>query len=229
MKIHERENRGQTRTGWLDSRHTFSFGGFQDPSRMGFRTLRVVNDDRVIPGAGFGTHGHRDMEIITYVISGALAHKDSLGNGSVIRPGELQRMSAGTGIEHSEFNHSDADGVHFLQIWVLPEKQGLPPGYEQKPALAGDGYFKLIGDRLGTDGAITIHQDVGIYLAHLPEGKEASYHFQEGRGGFLQLVRGEVSIDGEKIREGDGLEINQSGKINVKALNDSEIMLFDLG
>lgn len=228
IRIHDRDIRGKTKTGWLDGAHTFSFGRFHDPARMGFRALRVINEDRIIPGAGFNTHPHSNMEIITYVIEGALQHKDSLGNGSIIRPGELQRMSAGSGIEHSEFNASSEDPVHLLQIWILPETENLEPSYEQKPFSVNEGKFVLLGDRQGTNEAITIHQDAKLYLAHLADGQTISYEFEKGRHGFIQLFRGQVTLNGETLKEGDGAEISDLDKIEVEAGAPSELLLFDL-
>lgn len=228
IRIHDRDIRGTTKMGWLDSKHTFSFGHFRDPSRMGFRSLRVINDDIVIPGAGFDTHGHADMEIITYILKGELAHKDSLGTGSTIRPGEVQRMSAGTGIEHSEFNPSKENGVHLLQIWIIPERRGLEPSYEQKSFEAKPGGFTLIGDRHGTDGAITIHQDVKMLVAHMKDEDETSYSFKAGRGGFIHVAKGWINLNGEDLKEGDGAEISDISVITVKAKADSEVLLFDL-
>ncbi len=230
IRIHDRDLRGKTKTGWLDSKHTFSFGYFTDPKRMGFRSLRVINDDIVIPGAGFDTHPHSDMEIITYILDGELAHKDSLGTGSTIRPGEIQRMSAGTGIEHSEFNPSNDNGVHLLQIWLRPEKRGLEPSYEQKAfdRNAAKGNFHLIGSREGGSDVITIHQDVKLYVAMLSEGDETGYSFDEGRGGFIQVARGHVELNGEILKEGDGAEISGEDAITVKSLTDAEVILFDL-
>src|SRR5581483_11801666 len=198
--------RGESRTGWLDSRHTFSFADYWDPAQMGFRALRVINEDRVIPGAGFPTHGHRDMEIVTYVLSGALAHKDSLGNGAVIRPGEVQRMSAGTGILHSEFNASKSEGVHFLQIWIVPDRAGLPPGYEQKtfPPAERHGRLRLVAAPDGAEGAVTLHQDARLYLAALGAGERVTHAIAKGRGLWLQVARGIVALDGTEMREGDG-------------------------
>jgi redox-sensitive bicupin YhaK (pirin superfamily) len=229
IRIHDRDIRGTTKTGWLDSRHTFSFGHFMDPSRMGFRSLRVINDDRVIPGAGFDTHPHRDMEIVTYILDGALEHKDSLGTGSVIRPGEVQRMTAGTGILHSEFNPSNDNGVHLLQIWILPEKRGLEPSYEQKAFARKYGEFVLLGDRYGTDGAVTIHQDVKLYRALLKDGQEVSHTFEKGRGGFVHLAKGWITLNGEDLKEGDGAEISDVETLRVVAkADDSEVLLFDM-
>lgn len=228
--IRDRHSRGHTQMGWLDSRHTFSFGDYRDPNQMGFRSLRVINEDQVIPGAGFGTHGHRDMEIISYVLSGALEHKDSLGTGSVIRPGEVQRMSAGTGITHSEFNHSKSEPVHFLQIWILPERQGLPPGYEQKqfPAEERRGGFHLVGDRHGTDGAVTIYQDVRLYVADLDAGQSLTHEFPAGRHAWLQVARGVVELEGDELCEGDGAAISDKRSLHLTTAVGAELLLFDL-
>jgi redox-sensitive bicupin YhaK (pirin superfamily) len=228
IRIHDRDIRGTTKTGWLDSKHTFSFGHFMDPKRMGFRSLRVINDDIVIPGAGFDTHGHKDMEIITYILKGELEHKDSLGTGSKIRPGEVQRMSAGAGIQHSEFNPSNDNGLHLLQIWILPEKRGLEPSYEQKAFEAKEGAFTLIGDRHGTDGAVTIHQDVKMLVANLKDEQETFYTFKAGRGGFLHVAKGWITLNGEALKEGDGAEISDVDTVIIKAQADSEVLLFDL-
>lgn len=230
IKIHDRNLRGKGKAGWLDSSHTFSFGSFYDPERMGFRSLRVINDDYAIGGAGFPTHGHANMEIITYVLEGALEHKDSTGTGAVIKPGDIQRMSAGRGIEHSEFNHSKEDKVHLLQIWILPELENLEPGYEQK-AIDRDkleGSFKVVGDRYGTDGAITIHQDVKMLVAVLEEGQETAHKFEKGCGGFLQVARGQITLDGEILKEGDGAEISDIESIAIKAQAPSELIFFDM-
>src|SRR5690242_14835795 len=199
--IHDRAARGRTEMGWLDSRHTFSFGHFHDPRRMGFGALRVINEDRVIPGAGFGTHSHADMEIISYVIEGALAHKDSIGNGSTIRPGDVQRMSAGTGISHSEFNPSRDQPVHFLQVWIIPERNGMKPSYEQKHFDDAEkrGRLRLVGDRAGGGGAITIHQDVRLYSALLEEGDAVTHALAPGRRAWVQIVRGAAALNGDLL------------------------------
>lgn len=228
IRIHDRDIRGTTKTGWLDSKHTFSFGNFRDPSRMGFRSLRVINDDVVIPGAGFDMHQHSDMEIITYILKGELGHKDSLGTGSIIRPGEIQRMSAGTGIFHSEFNPSNDNGVHLLQIWLRPQTRGLPPSYEQKTIAPKQGEFTLIGGPEGGDGAVTIHQDAKLFVAHLKDGQETSYTFAAGRNGFIHVARGRITLNGETLKEGDGAEITDVDTITVAATADSEALLFDL-
>jgi quercetin 2,3-dioxygenase len=228
--VRDRGRRGRTQLGWLDSRHTFSFGDYHDPNHMGFRSLRVINDDRVIPGAGFGTHGHRDMEIVSYVLSGALAHKDSLGTGSTIRPGEVQRMSAGTGITHSEFNASKEEPVHFLQIWILPEVGGLAPGYEQKRFAPEQrqNQFRLVADRHGTDGAVTIHQDVRVYAATIGAGARLTQPLAAGRYAWLQVARGVVALEGDELREGDGAAISGEASIGLETKTGAELLLLDL-
>ena len=230
IKIHERDVRGKTNTGWLDSRHTFSFGHFQDPTRMGFRTLRVINDDRVAPGAGFGEHPHANMEIISYVLDGALEHKDSMGTGSIIRSGELQYMSAGSGVTHSEYNHSNDQPVHFYQIWILPEAKGAQPKYEQieinREKTAGQ--FHLVGDHKGGKGKLQIRQNVRMLVANLSEGQQTSYEFAPEHAGFLQILRGQIMLNGEILKEGDGAEIENVASIAVRAEADSELILFDL-
>ena len=229
-RIHERDLRGATKIGWLDSKHTFSFGGFHDPSRMGVSALRVINEDHVIPGAGFGTHGHRDMEILTYVVSGALAHKDSLGNGSTIRPGDIQLMTAGTGIQHSEMNASSDDPVHFFQIWIQPNATGHPAAYQQiaLPEDAGRAGFTPIVTPSGGEHAVSIHQDAVISLARPAEDEAVTVDIGDARTGFLQVIKGEVAMDGETLRGGDGVEFSGSRKLNLTATTDSELMLFDL-
>lgn len=231
LTLRKAQERGRANLGWLDSRHTFSFGHYYDPEHMGFGPLRVINDDRVAPGGGFPTHPHSDMEIISYVLEGALEHKDSIGTGSVIRPGDVQRMSAGTGIRHSEFNASKSEPVHFLQIWILPEKKGLEPGYEQK-AFADEekrGRLRLIGARDGRDGAITIHQDVDLYAALLAKGEADEHTIAAGRGGWVQVARGSVAVNGRALDEGDGLAISTSGAVRIEGLADAEVLLFDMG
>jgi quercetin 2,3-dioxygenase len=228
--FHDRMARGESRTGWLDSRHSFSFADYWDPAQMGFRALRVINEDRVIPGAGFPSHGHRDMEIVTYVLAGALAHKDSLGNGAVIRPGEVQRMSAGTGIVHSEFNASASEPVHFLQIWIVPDRVGLRPSYEQKafPPAERKGRLRLVAAPDGSDGAVTLHQDARMLLGALGAGERVTYDIAAGRGLWLQVARGVVALDGTEMREGDGAAIEDQAAIAVEAETDVEMLLFDL-
>ncbi len=222
--------RGVTRWDWLESRHTFSFGEYYDPRHMGFRALRVINDDRVAPGGGFGTHAHRDMEIITYVLEGALEHRDSLGTGSVIHPGDGQRMSAGTGIRHSEFNHSKTEPVHFLQIWILPEREGLPPGYEQKsfPLEERRGRLRLIAARDGREGAVTVHQDVDLYVTVLESGERVAHGLAPGRHAWVQVARGGATLNGRPLAEGDGAAVSDEGRIELTATAPAEVLLFDL-
>jgi quercetin 2,3-dioxygenase len=230
-QIYDRHARGQTKIGWLESYHTFSFGEFHDPTRMGFHALRVINDDRVVPGAGFGTHSHRDMEIITYVLEGALEHKDSLGNGAIIRPGDAQIMSAGTGITHSEFNASKDEPVHFLQIWVIPDRQGLQPRYEQKHFSPAErqGKLRLIVDSQGHEGAVTIHQDVQIYSAVLTAGDRITYDLQGNRSGWLQVAQGILELTGEELRAGDGVQLHRGQQLAIGTSSHAELLLFDLG
>jgi len=223
-------DRGRTKIDWLDSRHTFSFGDYYDKSNMGFRTLRVINEDRVRPGAGFPTHPHRDMEIITYILEGALEHKDSLGTGSVIRPGEAQRMSAGTGITHSEFNHSKTDPVHFLQIWIMPASAGIAPGYEQKTiddAKAHTG-FAPVGSPEGRDQSVKIHQDATLSVAKLERGQTVATNLKKGRHGWIQVARGAVTANGTALAEGDGASISDEEKVTIVANAPAEVLFFDL-
>ncbi len=230
ITFRDRMARGRTRIGWLDSRHSFSFGGFHDPGHMGFRALRVINEDRVVPGAGFPTHGHREMEIISYVLEGALRHKDSLGNGSVISPGEVQRMSAGTGITHSEYNASADAPVHFLQIWLLPDRTGTPPGYAQKPLglEAARGRLVLAAGPEGSSAAVTMHQDARMYAARLDAGATVSHELHTDRGAWLQVARGLVALNGTEMREGDGAAIEGEPRFAIEAMTPAEILLFDL-
>jgi quercetin 2,3-dioxygenase len=230
IAFRDRMARGQSRTGWLDSRHTFSFGGYRDPAQMGFRSLRVINEDRMIPGAGFPSHSHKDMEIISYVLEGALGHKDSLGNGTVIRPGEVQRMSAGTGIVHSEFNPSETEHVHFLQIWIIPNEVGLCPSYEQKafPTEEKRGQLRLVAASEGRNGAITVHQDVHLFIANLEPGERAVHKIERGRGLWLQVARGIVALNGTEMREGDGAAVEEEPAVVIEAETDSEALLFDV-
>ncbi len=222
--------RGRTKIDWLDSRHTFSFGDYHDPAQMGFRTVRVINEDRVRPGAGFPTHPHRDMEIITYILEGALEHKDSLGTGSVIRPGEAQRMSAGTGITHSEFNHSKTEPVHFLQIWIIPATPGIAPGYEQKTiddAQAHTG-FAPVGTPDGSGQSVKIHQDATLSVAKLERGQTVAKDMKKGRYGWLQVARGGVTVNGTALAEGDGAAISGEEKVTIAAGSPAEVLMFDL-
>ncbi|WP_306141118.1 pirin family protein [Roseibium sp. MMSF_3412] len=222
--------RGDADFGWLKSKHTFSFGSYFDPNHIGFGALRVINEDRVAPSGGFPTHPHQNMEIISYVVSGGLEHKDSLGTGSVIRPGDLQRMSAGTGVRHSEYNHSAADPVHFLQIWIVPEADGLAPSYEQKafPESERQDTLRLIGSRDGREGSVVIHQDVDLYASLLSADKSVAFDVQPGRKVWLQIVKGKISVDGQALAAGDGLGLLDAGTINLAAQENAEFLLFDL-
>jgi quercetin 2,3-dioxygenase len=231
LTIRPAQDRGIANFGWLDSRHTFSFGEYHDPNHMGFADLRVINEDKVAPEKGFPTHGHRDMEIVTYVLEGALEHKDSIGTGSVIRPGDVQRMSAGTGIQHSEYNASNSKPVHLLQIWILPEQKGIEPGYEQKNFAVAEkqGKLKLVGSRNGRDGSITIHQDIDLYAAALSEGDSVSYTFTPNRVGWVQVARGEVQLNDQTLSAGDGVAIAQESLITLQGVaQNAEVLLFDM-
>ena len=230
ITLRKAEDRGHANHGWLDSYHTFSFANYYDPKHMGFRALRVINEDRVTPGKGFGTHGHKDMEIITYVLNGAVEHKDSLGTGSVIKPGEVQRMSAGTGILHSEFNQSKTDAVHFLQIWLLPEKNGLPASYEQRAFAFAEnpGQLLLVAAKDGREGAVTVHQDVDLYVAVLEPNQRVSHTLKPQRHAWVQVARGEVTLNGLSLEKGDGAAISEESNVVIEAMTDAEILLFDL-
>jgi hypothetical protein len=231
ITIRPAQERGAANFGWLDSRHTFSFGNYYDPRYMGFADLRVINEDKVTPGKGFGTHGHRDMEIISYVLEGALEHKDSIGTGSVIRPGDVQRMSAGTGIQHSEFNASHTDPVHFLQIWILPERKGIEPGYEQKTFSDAEkrGKLRLVGSRNGRDGSITIHQNVDLYASVLHEGDAVNHKLAEDRVAWVQVARGAVQLNGQTLTAGDGAAISEESELTLQGTaQDAEVLLFDM-
>jgi len=222
--------RGVARLDWLYSQHTFSFGDYYDPDHMGFATLRVLNEDQVQPGGGFATHGHRDMEIISYVLAGALAHEDSLGNGSIIRPGEVQRMSAGTGIRHSEFNHSKTEPVHLLQIWIVPQQGGLAPSYEQKMFSAAEkrNRLRLVGSMDGRDGSLRIHQDVDLYAAVLSPGAGVTHAMDPARKAWVQVARGMVELNGQKLTAGDGAALVEEDPITLQAATEAEILLFDM-
>jgi redox-sensitive bicupin YhaK (pirin superfamily) len=229
IEIRKAEDRGRTRTGWLDSRHSFSFGHYYDAAHMGFGPLRVINEDRVMPGEGFPRHAHDNMEILSYVLEGALEHKDSLGTGSVIRAGDLQRMSAGTGIAHSEFNHSKTEPVHFLQIWLLPEAYNIEPSYEQRSfALRAGGGPILAASRDGREGSLTVHQDVELYLCALKKGQATSYPLARGRQVWLQAMRGALTLGESKLKAGDGAAIQGVTAVAVSASEDSEFLLFGL-
>ncbi|WP_188261540.1 pirin family protein [Azospirillum tabaci] len=230
ITIRNRDERGAVNMGWLNSKHSFSFGHYYDPAHMGFRALRVINDDRVIPGAGFPTHGHADMEIVSYVLDGALEHKDTLGTSSVIRPGEVQRMSAGSGIRHSEYNASKKDPVHFLQIWILPNEEGMVPGYEQKAFEREEkqGRLRLVGSQDGRDGSVTIHQDVDLYATLLDEGDSVTHELRPGRHAWVQVARGQVRLNGAVLKEGDGAAISNESALTLDGVVSAEVLLFDL-
>lgn len=231
LAIRKAADRGRASLGWLDSRHTFSFGHYHDPDFMGFGPLRVINEDRVQPARGFDTHGHRDMEIISYVLDGALEHKDSMGNGSIIRPGDVQRMSAGTGVLHSENNASGTEPVHFLQIWILPAANGMAPGYEQKhfAAAAKEGRLRLVGSSDGRDGSVTIRQDVDLYAALLEPGEVVSFELAAGRKGWMQVARGAMQLNGMALDAGDGVAIDGPESLELSGVSGGEVLLFDLG
>jgi len=222
--------RGRSNHGWLLSYHTFSFSDYHEPEHMGFRTLRVINEDRVAPGEGFPPHHHRDMEIVSYVLAGALEHRDSMGNGSVIRPGDVQRMSAGTGVQHSEYNASKTEPVHFLQIWILPEQSRIQPGYEQKHFAAEErrGRWRLIVAPDGAEGSVRAHQDARIYASLLGAGQELGHRFEPGRAGWLQVARGSVRMGEHELRPGDGVAITGQPDLTLTGLRDAELLLFDL-
>ena len=224
------DNRGSADHGWLNAKHTFSFAEYRNPERVHFGKLRVINEDRIAPAQGFGTHPHNDMEIVTYIISGAIEHKDSMGNGEVIRAGEVQRMTAGTGVMHSEFNHSQDEELHLLQIWIFPEEKDLKPGYEQTLFAREDklNRLRLIGSRDGRDGSITIHQDVDLYASVLDRGNEVALGSVADRRVFVQVISGELDVNGEKLSAGDGAQIRNAAEINVRAESESEFLLFNL-
>ena len=230
LQIRKASERGHADHGWLNSWHTFSFADYYDPKHMGFRSLRVINDDRVQPGMGFNTHPHRDMEIISYVLEGALEHRDSMGNTSVIRPGEVQRMSAGTGITHSEFNHSKSELVHFLQIWILPSTNGLTPGYEQKFFADEEkkGVLRLIASSDGRNGSVTMHQDANLYSALVEGGEEIAYTIPAGRHVWLHVAQGSVVVNGYKLSAGDGLAATEEQQLLIAGDTKAEVLLFDL-
>lgn len=230
ITLRRAHERGHAQHGWLESYHTFSFADYYDPRYMGFRTLRVINEDRVQPGKGFGTHPHRDMEIISYVLEGALEHKDSLGTGSIITPGEVQRMSAGTGVSHSEFNFSRNELVHFLQIWILPERVGLPPSYEQRafPAEEKQGKSRLVASSDGRKGSVTIHQAVDLYTSVLAPGEVVTHRLTLGRHAWVQVARGAVRLNDTALSAGDGAAVSEETQLTVTAKDRAELLLFDL-
>ena len=231
ITIRKSGDRGHVKLDWLDSRHTFSFGDYYDPAHMSFRALRVINEDYVAPGTGFGAHPHRDMEIVTYVLEGVLEHKDNMGNGSLIHPGEIQRMSAGSGIVHSEFNHSRTDRVHLLQIWLTPERKGIAPGYEQKTFTPDQKHNKLclLASPTQRDGSVNIHQDVELFVVVLDENREITHALGKGRGAWLQVAAGSVNLNGLSLNAGDAAAVETHEMLRVQAKVKSEILLFDLG
>ncbi len=230
ITLRRADERGGFDFGWLDTKHTFSFGDYHDPRHMGFRALRVINDDRVQPGEGFPTHGHRDMEIITYVLEGALEHKDSLGTGSVIRPGEVQRMSAGTGIMHSEFNASDRDVLHLLQLWLLPERRDLTPSYEQKAFSEEErrNRLRLVAARDGRDGAVTVHQDVSLLVGLLDPGARVRHPLAPDRHAWVHVARGSVRLGDQVLAAGDGAAVSGAGEVSLEGVEPAEVLVFDL-
>ena len=230
IQVRRSAERGYFDHGWLKTYHTFSFASYHDPRHRGFRALRVINEDRVAPGRGFDTHGHQDMEIVTYVMSGALEHRDSMGHGEVLRPGEFQHMSAGTGIEHSEFNPSSDEPVHLYQIWLFPREKGLAPSYSQQafPASERQGRLQLVASPDGRDGSITIQQNASIFLAVLEEGATVSHQLSNGRAAWLQVIRGEVDLNGQALVAGDGAAVSEEHSLAIRGHSPAEIMLFDL-
>jgi redox-sensitive bicupin YhaK (pirin superfamily) len=230
LTVRRSEDRGHADHGWLNAYHSFSFADYYDPQHLSFGSLRVINEDRVQPGRGFGQHGHRDMEIITYILDGALEHKDSMGNGSVIRPGDVQRMSAGSGVMHSEYNHSQSEMVHLLQIWITPRITGMRPGYEEKHFDAADkrGKLRLIAAPDGRDGAVTIHQDAFVYASLLDPGDALDHTLAAGRKAYVHVARGTVHVNGETLKAGDGAKIAGESRISFTGAKDAEVLLFDM-
>lgn len=230
IQVRRSAERGHARHGWLESYHTFSFADYHDPRFMGFRQLRVINEDRVQPGQGFGTHSHRDMEIISYILDGALEHRDSMGTGSIIRPGDVQKMSAGTGVSHSEFNHSADEIVHFLQIWILPDRAGWEPSYEQRafPADERRDRLRLVAAGDGRDGSISIHQDADLYASLLSSGTSVEHPLAAGRHAWVQVARGSIAVNGETLEAGDGAAISDERMLRLSAVRDAELLVFDL-
>jgi redox-sensitive bicupin YhaK (pirin superfamily) len=230
IELRRAGERGHANHGWLDSYHSFSFADYYDPRHVSFGSLRVINEDRIQPGSGFGTHGHRDMEIISYVLEGALAHKDSMGNGSTIVPGDVQRMSAGTGVQHSEFNNEPAGVTHFLQIWIEPSVRGIAPGYEQKHFDAGAkrGRLRLIASPDGRDGSVTIHQDAFVYVALIDGSERAVHSLAAGRRAYVHVARGELSVNGQRLAAGDALKATGLAQIALENGRQAEVLLFDL-
>jgi redox-sensitive bicupin YhaK (pirin superfamily) len=230
-QLRRANERGHASHGWLDSYHSFSFADYHDPGHMGFGALRVINEDRVAPGSGFGTHGHRDMEIISYVLEGELGHKDSIGNGSVIRPGDVQRMSAGSGIRHSEFNHAQTEQTHFLQIWIEPNVRGIAPGYEEKRFETAEkrGRLRLVASPDGADGSVLIHQDARLYIGLFSGAEAATLDLAPGRRAYVHVARGSVSVNGIALETGDALKVSDEAAVALADGKDAEVLVFDLG
>jgi redox-sensitive bicupin YhaK (pirin superfamily) len=230
LQIRKSEDRGSANHGWLQSKHTFSFGDYHDPHHVGFGPLLVINEDKVAPGQGFGTHGHRDMEIISYVLEGALEHKDSIGTGSVLHYGDVQRMSAGTGVRHSEFNGSQAEQVHFLQIWIAPNVTGIAPSYEEKHFAphSKQGQLRLIASPDGRDGSVLIHQNAAIYATLLNPGEHVQHALGEGRNGYVHVIRGQVLVNGNVLKGGDALKITGEPLVTLEQAEAAEVLVFDL-
>jgi len=230
IQIRRSQDRGHAEHGWLDSFHTFSFAGYHDPEHMGYGALRVINEDRVQAGQGFGTHSHRDMEIISYVLDGGLAHKDSMGNGSVIRRGDVQRMSAGTGVSHSEFNASDRDPVHFLQIWIEPSVRGVKPSYEEKKFddASKRGILRLIASPEGRDGSVTIHQDANLYAALIDGSESVVFEPRPGRKAYVHVIKGEAEVNGQPLAAGDAIKLADESAVRIERGRGAEVLLFDL-
>ncbi|SFU86638.1 pirin family protein [Pseudoduganella namucuonensis] len=230
LQVRKNEERGLANHGWLNSRHTFSFGHYYDPKHTGFGPLLVINEDKVAPAQGFGTHGHRDMEIISYVLEGALEHKDSMGNGSVLHYGDVQRMSAGTGVRHSEFNHSPSEGVHFLQIWIQPSVTGIAPSYEEKHFTpdSKQGQLRLIASSDGREGSVLIHQDAAIYASILNGADALEHRLAAGRSAYVHVIRGHVSVNGVELKGGDALKVSEEAAVTLARAEAAEVLLFDL-
>jgi len=231
IEIIPSESRGSADHGWLKAKHSFSFADYQNPQRVRFGPLRVINEDRIAPGQGFGTHPHKDMEIVTYPISGAIEHKDSMGNGTVINAGEVQRMTAGTGVQHSEFNHSQTEELHLLQIWLFPEQKDLQPGYEQTLFAREDklGQLRLIASRDGRDGSVTVHQNVDLYASILLPGTEVRHTMSESRKVYVQVIYGDLTVNGESVSAGDGVQIRDETEVTISSQTEAEFLVFDMG
>ena len=231
IEIIPSESRGSADHGWLKAKHSFSFADYQNPQRVRFGPLRVINEDRIAPGQGFGTHPHKDMEIVTYPISGAIEHKDSMGNGTVINAGEVQRMTAGTGVQHSEFNHSQTEELHLLQIWLFPEQKDLQPGYEQTLFAREDklGQLRLIASRDGRDGSVTVHQNVDLYASILLPGTEVRHTMSESRKVYVQVIYGDLMVNGESVSAGDGVQIRDETEVTISSQTEAEFLVFDMG